>query len=162
MPRTDFSQLPDSARLWVFGCDPPPEGEAERLFLGATDGFLDSWQAHGEPLTCARDWRDGRFLAIAVDQRSAGASGCSIDGLFRTLRALESSTGSRIVSGGSVFYRAADGRVRCVSRDEFSELSASGAVNEATPVFDASITSAQAWRSQFELPAGSSWHAALL
>ncbi len=162
MPRTNFSSLPDSARLWVFACDPVPEGTARSLLLNAADEFLDRWQAHGEPLTCARDWRDERFLAIAVDQSTAGASGCSIDGLFRTLRSLEASIGSRIVGGGSILFRAPDGSVACVSRDEFSAMAERGETSRSTMVFDTAITSAREWREKFEITAGDSWHAVLL
>jgi hypothetical protein len=161
MPRTEFTTLPDSARLWVFACDPAPTAASAGDLLASVDDFLDQWQAHGNPLTCARDWRDGRFLAVAVDQSSAGASGCSIDGLFRTLRAMESSMGSRFVGGGSVFFRDASGEVRCVTRDEFSSLAAGGTVSHDTHVFDASIITAEAWRDNFEVRAGESWHAAL-
>jgi hypothetical protein len=162
MPRTAFRSLPDSARLWVFACDPvPPDGVQARL-LEAADDFLDHWQAHGNPLTCARDWRDDRFLAIAVDQSTAGASGCSIDGLFRTLRSLESAIGSRIVGGGSVFFRAPDGSVACVSRDDFSAMAERGETSRSTMVFDTSITTARDWREKFEMPVGESWHSVLL
>jgi hypothetical protein len=160
MPRIEFEQLPADARLWVFAFDPAPDS-ADTL-LRSADDFLDHWHAHGNPLTCARDWRDGRFLAIAVDQRTEGASGCSIDGLFRTLRSLEQSVGSRFVGGGSVFYRTADGNVACVSRDEFTELAERGEITAATPVFDAAVITAADWRDNFERTAGRSWHAALL
>jgi hypothetical protein len=157
MPRIEFQKLPDDARLWVFACDPAPSADAERQLFAAADHFLNGWQAHGSPLTCAREWRDGRFLAIAVDQRAAGASGCSIDALFNALRALEPRIGSRVVGGGNVFYRDSGGTVRCVTRDEFSDAAARGEVNPDTPVFDTSITSAEAWRERFELPARDTW-----
>jgi hypothetical protein len=161
MPRTEFSALPDEARLWVFACEPPPAPDAASRLIQAVDEFLNTWQAHGHPLTCARDWRDNRFLAVAVDQSTAGASGCSIDGLFNTLRSLEKSIGSRVVGGGSVFYRAADGSVHCVSRDAFARLARDGDITPDTPVFDSSITSAAEWRNNFERRAENSWHASL-
>jgi hypothetical protein len=87
MPTVPFDQLPDDARVWVFASDRPLAGaHAERL-LATVDAFLARWSAHGQPLTAARDWASDRFLVVAVDQRDAHASGCSIDGLFRTLQA---------------------------------------------------------------------------
>jgi hypothetical protein len=162
MPRLDFSDLPDSARLWVFSCDPAPVASDAAALLQTADTFLDQWQAHGHPLSCARDWRDDRFLAIGVDQSTAGATGCSIDGLFRALRILEQSLGVRMVGGGSVFYRDADNVVRCVSRDDFTRLSEDGEISAATPVFDATLTTVGEWRTVFERPAAESWQSALL
>ena len=162
MPRIDFSRLPDDARTWVFAADRPLDGPAADRLLVAVDAFLAGWAAHGQPLTCARDWREGRFLAIGVDQSDAHASGCSIDGLFRVLKALEPQLGATLLGGGRVLYRDAGGTVRAVSRDEFSTLATRGDVSADTRVFDTTVGTAEAWRERFEAPAGSSWHAALL
>jgi len=104
MPIVPFTQLPDSARIWVFGCDRPLIGAPADTLLASVDQFLSEWRAHGIPLKCARDWRDDRFLAVGVDVNEENASGCSIDGLFRTLQQLERVIGSRLVGGGRVFY----------------------------------------------------------
>ena len=162
MPRVDFRSLPDDARLWVFAADRPVTGPSAERLLGEVDGFLDDWAAHGQPLTCARDWREERFLAIGVDQGDAHASGCSIDGLFRILRNLEAAVGASLLGGGRVLYRDASGAVRTVSRDEFSTLATQGAVSGRTLVFDATVGTAGAWRERFERPAAESWLAALL
>ena len=162
MSRVDFSSLPDDARVWVFAADRPLEGEQASALLAAVDRFLDDWAAHGQPLTCARDWREERFLAIAVDQRDAHASGCSIDGLFRVLRALEPQLGATLLGGGRVLYRDRHGHIRSTTRDEFGLMSTRGEVSATTPVFDTTVATARAWRERFEQPAAESWHAALL
>ena len=120
MPIVPFERLPDDARLWVFASDRELSGDAEAAVLGTVDDFLAAWKAHGVPLVCARDWRDKRFLAIGVDVNAENASGCSIDGLFRALQQLERSIGSRLVGGGRVFYRTANG-IETASRDQFVE-----------------------------------------
>jgi hypothetical protein len=162
MPLVPFSDLPPSARVWVFAADRPVTGTAAERLLGEVDAFLARWMAHGAPLSSAREWRDDRFLVIGVDPRTANASGCSIDGLFRTLRALEPAIGASLVGGGRVYFRGADGAVRAASRDEFSGLAASGAVTSSTRVFDPTVTTLGDWRDRFEIEAARSWHAALL
>src|SRR5437868_8198163 len=105
MPVVPFETLPDSARIWVFGSDRLLTEDGAAARLRGVDDYLADWKAHGARLTVAREWRDGRFLAVAVDQSTAGASGCSIDGLFRVLQQLERSVGASLVGGGRVFYR---------------------------------------------------------
>lgn len=157
MPAVPFASLPDDARLWVFAAaDPVP---AAAPLLEAVDGFLERWAAHGAPLRAARDWRDARFLAVAVDQRTAGASGCSIDGLFRALQALEPTLGTTLLGAGRVYWRDAAGAVRVGTRAAFRAEAASGALTAATPVFDTSVTTAGDWRARFERPLATSWHA---
>ncbi len=161
MAAISFQELPGDARVWIFAASEPLTGDKADALLGAADVYLDDWKAHGLPLTCARDWRDDRFLAIGVDQRDAHASGCSIDGLFRILQRLESSLGTSLVSGGRVFYREADGRIASVSRAEFATRAQTGSVADDTPVFDTSLTTASSYRERFEQPAAASWHAVL-
>jgi len=158
MPIVRFEALPDSARVWVFASDRPLAGATADTLFGAVDEFLADWKAHGVPLRCARDWRDGRFLAIGVDVTAENASGCSIDGLFRTLQKLEREIGSRLVGGGRVFYRTKSG-IETATRDEFAERIREGEVAHETPVFDTSVSGAAEWRTKFERPAGQAWTA---
>jgi hypothetical protein len=162
MSRVPFSQLPPDARVWVFVAERPVTGEAAARLLGEVDRHLDQWAAHGSPLTAAREWRDDRFLVVGVDQSTANASGCSIDGLFRTLRGLETAIGTTLVGGGRVHFREPSGEIRTVSRDEFSELAAAGRVTPSTHVFDPTVPTLGAWREGFEKEARESWHATLL
>ena len=152
MPRVSFESLPDDARVWVFGAARELDALAAERLLGVVDDFLAQWNAHGSPLVCGRDWRDDRFLAIGVDQSTAGASGCSINGLFRALARLEPELGTSLLGGGRVYYRDAEGRVAAATRSAFNELARDGSVGPDTAVFDTSLTSASAWRDAFERP----------
>ena len=162
MTLVPFDTLPDDARVWVFGSDSSLDPSTSRRLLTDVDAYLAQWNAHGAELTCGRGWRDDRFLAIGVDQSSAGASGCSIDGLFRTLRSLEPVLGTSLVNGGRVFFRDDSGVVRSVDRERFAQLAGNGAISEETPVFDTSVTTAADWRTRFETRVKDSWHKALV
>jgi len=162
MPIVPFDALPDDARVWVFGASDPLDDALAASLLRRVDAYLDQWAAHGAPLTCARDWRDRRFLVIGVDQSTAGASGCSIDALFRILQGLEQTLGTSLVAGGRVFYRDARGTVQCVDRATFSARARAGEIDGDTPVLDTTLTSLGALREQFERPASASWHAQLV
>ncbi|HVT41153.1 MAG TPA: hypothetical protein VHE78_19105 [Gemmatimonadaceae bacterium] len=162
MPLVPFSEIPDDARVWAFGSASPVDSIDAAKLLALVDAYLLQWKAHGHPLTCARAWRDERFLVIAVDQRTEGASGCSIDGLFRALRGHEEAVGTSIVAGGLVFFRDGLGLVHALARDQFESLAARGEVTATTPVFDTTVTTAADYRARFETEAGRSWHQSLL
>lgn len=157
-----FEELPDTARVWVYGVDKDVDGNSQSALLREVDAYLSDWTAHGVPLSAARDWRENRFLTIAVDQEQAGASGCSIDGLFRTLKGLEQKIGAGIVTSGLIFLRGRNRTIRSVTRDEFSELGAAGDVDGDTEVFDPSVITLGEWRARFTSRAADSWHASLL
>jgi hypothetical protein len=162
MPITNFDTLPDSARVWVYGSEPALDKQQTDEMLEEVDRFLHGWKAHGVPLHSGRNWADDRFLTIGVDQEQEGASGCSIDGLFRTLKGLEASIGGQLVTSGLVYFRGNDGEIRAVSRDEFTKLSESGEIIEDTEVFDLSVTNLAEWKARFRSRAGDSWHNSLL
>ncbi len=160
MPRIDFPQLPDDARLWVFVADRPLADAAP--ILDAVDAHLAGWAAHGVPLVCARDWRDDRFLAIAVDEKATGASGCSIDGMFRTIARAQPQVGADLLASGRVAWRDGDGTIRVTTRAEFESLAAAGTITADTPVYETLAETVGAWRTRPTAPAAQSWASALL
>lgn len=161
MPIAKFDELRDSSRIWVYGADRDLSQEAETTMLAAVDEFLSRWAAHGTPLHSARRWDDARFLTIAVDSSREGASGCSIDGLFRSLKSLEPRIGACLVTSGLIYFRNRTGNIQSVTRDEFTELAGKGEIDGDTEVFDLSVTSLMEWKSRFRSRASDSWHASL-
>jgi hypothetical protein len=162
MPVVAFDTLPDASRVWTFGSDRPLSEEASTALLQGVDEHLVDWKAHGAPLTVGRQVRDDRFLVVAVDQSTTGASGCSIDGLFRVLQRLEPLVGASLVGGGRVFYRDHTGHVQTAARNEVAGLASAGEISPDTVVFDTTITDLGSWRSHFEQPAKKSWIAPLI
>src|SRR6476660_7923630 len=136
MPLVAFEGLPDSSRTWVFAADQNLSASQSGKLLNAVDEFLAQWKAHGDPLTVGRNWRDDRFLTVAVDQSSAGASGCSIDGLFRVLTSIEARVGASLVGSGRIFYRDQSGAIQSVNREDFVKRAAKGEITDSTSVFD--------------------------
>lgn len=162
MPLVPFESLPDSSRTWVFAADQNLSRSQSGQLLNAVDEFLAQWKAHGDPLTVGRDWRDSRFLTVAVDQSTAGASGCSIDGLFRTLKSIEGRVGASLVGSGMIFYRGGSGEIRSANRENFVKLASKSEISDETVVFDPTVTTLGEWRAQFETDVGHSWHGALI
>ena len=157
MPVVPFETLPDAARVWIFGSDVPLSDAGSTALLSVVDEYLAAWKAHGQPLTVGSQLRDARFLVIAVDQSTAGATGCSIDGLFRILQQTGPTVGANLVGGGRVFYRGAESVVQSTTREQLAGLVAAGTITKDTVVFDTSITDLGTFRSGFEKRAKESW-----
>jgi hypothetical protein len=159
MPLVAFDALPPDARLWVFAADRPLAGEQRDRLLQAVDGFLGQWTAHGHPLTVAREFRYDRFLLVGVDEASAGASGCSIDAMVRTLRELEQALAVQLLDHGPVLFRRGDAIER-LPRPDFAALARKGEVSPDTVVFNNTVTRvAELREGRWETPARASWHA---
>ena len=159
MPRVNFDQLPDDARLWIFPAARCLSEAEQAQLLMVVDRFIDQWGAHDVPLTAARELRYDRFLFVAVDQRKAGPSGCSIDALFRQTKALEQKIGIELVNHAPVVFRQGL-TIDRVPRDQFAELAAAGKVGLETTVFDNTLTCVGDIRAgRWETRLANSWHA---
>ena len=159
MPRIAFDELPADARVWIFSAARRlAEPERARL-LAEVDAFLDQWGAHATPLTAGRRLAYDQFLFVAVDQRAAGPSGCSIDALVRRMKVLQAELGVELVNHAPVLFRRGDA-VERVSREAFAQMAAAGAVGLGTTVFNNTLTSLGDVRAgRWEVPAADSWHA---
>ena len=126
--------------------------------LDEVDAFIGQWAAHDVPLTTARDLRYDQFIFVAVDERAAGASGCSIDALVQRMKGLQAELGVELVNHAPVLYR--DGAdIARVSCERFADLVESGLLSQETVVFDNTVTTVGAVRDgRWELPAANSWH----
>ena len=154
--RVNIDQLSNDAHIWIFGISPALDAGQQTTLLRSVDAFLDDWAAHGVPIRGARDLREGSFLIVAADEQSE-KSGCSIDRMFNTLRALERQFSVSILDSGRVFLREEDG-VRAVARGEFRT-----AASADTTVFDTTAETLGAVRSgSWECRAAHSWHRHLL
>ena len=159
MPRVDFNQLPDDARLWIFPAERSLSDAEQAQLLTEVDRFIDQWAAHGVPLSAARELRYDRFLFVAVDERKAGPSGCSIDAMFRQAQALEREIGVELSDHAPVVFRQGSAIER-VPRDTFAELAATGKVDVETTVFDNTLTRVGDLRAgRWETRLANSWHA---
>lgn len=160
MPQRPFDQLPDDARLWVFGAARPLDDAEGAALLEHADRFLAGWAAHGAPVVGGRDLRHRRFLLVAADERATGVSGCSTDTLFRSLAEVERELGTTLRDGGLVFWRGSDGEVRSAPRPAFRERVRAGEVDGGTSVFDNTVATVGDVRAgRWEVPMRASWHA---
>lgn len=154
--RVNIDQLSNDAHIWIFGISPALDEAQSATLLRQVDAFLDGWAAHGVPIKGARDLREGSFLIIAADEQRE-KSGCSIDRMFGTLKALERELNVQILDSNRVFLRDR-GSVLAVPRGEFGRTA-----NADTSVFDVTAEKlGDVRKGSWERRAGDSWHARLL
>ena len=159
MPRIDVDQLPEDARVWIFAAERPLTEAEQDQVLAEVDRFIARWSAHDVPLTAGRQLRYDRFLFVAVDQRQAGPSGCSVDALMRQMKSLERELSVAFVDHAPVLFRQG-AAIERAPRQQFAALVAAGTVSLETTVFDNSLTRLGDVRDgRWETPAADSWHA---
>ena len=161
MPYTDFSNLPDNSKAWVFAANRPLTANEREIVDTEVPNFLSQWTAHGAPVPASHEIRDDQFLVIAADE-SVAPGGCSIDALFRFIRALGSHLDVDMLSSGKIWYRDRDGEIRGADRSEFRKYAESNEIDADSPIFDTSLDHLATYRQAFERPARNSWAASML
>ena len=160
MNTTDvFSDMPRSARLWVYAADRPMTADEARALTSDLSGFAEGWTSHGRPVRGAVDVVEGRFLLVAATLIDGDVSGCGIDASVRAVEEAGRRLGLAWLPALRVFYRNVNGTVESCSRAEFRARAEAGTVTTATLVFDPAVRTVGALRAgTFEKPAGQSWH----
>jgi hypothetical protein len=153
-----IESMPDEARLWAYHTASALSASEVETLKRNLDQFVLEWSAHGKALAAAYDLKYSQFLLLAVDERKAPASGCSIDSMVRYLGSLQFSVGIQFVGTPPVCYRKGDS-VYCCSRDQFRRLVKEGEVSQDTIVFNETIqTVGEYKRGLWEGPFSRSWH----
>ena len=83
-----FTTLPLTARVWVYQANRPFTEAESSLIQARLSQVLAEWTAHGNTLKAGFDLPYQHFIVIGLDESLSGASGCSIDALFRHLKKL--------------------------------------------------------------------------
>lgn len=153
-----MNTLPGHSRVWIYAADRPlGEGETRQI-REAADAFVRGWSAHGHSLAAAADVLFDRFLVLAVDERQAGATGCSIDSSVQLVRELGAAFGIDFFDRLSLQWPAPDGSIRSASQSEFREMLASGNLKGDSIVFNHMVADLDALRRDWMIPMQQSWH----
>ena len=155
-----FADLPDSARIWIYGAEQRLTPDQVTKLQDQMAQFLVEWHSHKREVTPAWELLHDQFVIIGVDESAVGLSGCSIDSMTRGLRDFQKLSGVDFLQSGSrIFYRDAAGAVCCTDRPAFATLAAGGAVDGGTIVFNNIIATVDEYRrGRWEVPMRDSWH----
>jgi len=90
-PTLPFTQFPDSAKVWIYQCGEPLAG-LEEIISNHLTPFIENWKSHGIPVR--GDWALYAKACVLVvgDEVQTGVSGCSTDGMIRTIQQLSEAT----------------------------------------------------------------------
>jgi hypothetical protein len=83
-----INSLSKNSRVWIYQSDRPFSNFEKNQILADLSEFTASWTSHGAGLSAKAVIIENYFIALAVDESVAGASGCSIDSSVRCIQAI--------------------------------------------------------------------------
>lgn len=158
-----ISQLPDQARVRVFGIPGGVPEERRAALLGVLRALLGQWQENGVVTGGAAELLlGGTVLVLGYAPVGDDVSGCTKDGLTKTLLSFEEQLGAPIVNSPRL-WTVEGGRVAFHSQPEFRGAAREGAVTGETLVVDHLVDRAGPLKAgALVVRAGDSWYARLL
>lgn len=154
---TSYEILSPSSRVWIYQAQQPIPSDKIPEMRHHISEFVASWVSHNRQLRAFGEIYHNQFIVLMVDESLAGASGCSIDTSVRFLQQLEQHYGINLFDRMTFAYKEND-TVKSASRELFSTLFQSGAINEDTLVFDNLVNTKEAFEASWLKPLKQSWH----
>lgn len=156
-----FSEMPDHARVWFYQCDRAMTVEEVEVISAFLLNFTEQWTAHQNDLKASFTVLYDRFIILTVDERQAGASGCSIDSSVRAIQGIEKELNLSLFDRTVIHYRDGEG-IGTMNLSAFQEALASGQVTDETIVFNNMVESVGDLNQNWEVPVKHSWHSQLM
>ncbi|MDF2438554.1 MAG: transporter ATPase [Bacteroidota bacterium] len=153
--------MPPDARLWVYQSNRALSESEVKSIQNEGEMFVNDWSAHGAALRASFDILYDRFVVIAVDEKQALASGCSIDKSVHFIKGLEQKYNLNFFDRMQVAYKKSE-KIEAVSFSEFEKLAENKTVDENTIVFNNMVSSKTAFENEWEVPLKSSWQSRVL
>lgn len=130
-----FNEIGPEARVWVYQMSRELSEDEKVEIEKEMENFCEQWQAHGASLKTSYLVAYNHFLILAVDEKSGGASGCSIDGSVRVLKDLGTKLGIDFFDRMKVAFLVND-KVELYPVIKLKELFSAGALNPTTVTFN--------------------------
>jgi hypothetical protein len=153
-------QFSEDSRVWVYQSDRELSANETQQIQIDLDRFVGMWTAHNQQLRARGEIRYNRFLILVVDEREAGASGCSIDKSVHFMQQLEQQYGINLFDRFNFAYREGE-QIRSATKAEFQMLITSGKINLDTVVYNNLVQNLKELDTKWEITFKDSWHVRL-
>jgi hypothetical protein len=151
-----FHEMPDFARLWIYQANRKLTFDEKSIIETGLRQLCEEWAAHGTPLKTSYKIEFNQFIILAVDERDAGASGCSIDSTVRLLQNLQKQIGIDFFDRQKIAFAKGE-EVLLYPLSELKSLFESGILNGEGITFNNALTSKGEWEQMWQIPAKASW-----
>jgi hypothetical protein len=151
-----FEKLPPHSRVWIYQSDRPFSVDEENIISNSLLSFCSQWEAHGNSLQTSFKIEYHQFVILTVDESSAGASGCSIDGSVRVLKELGNQLNIDFFDRSRVAFLESE-KIRSYSLNQLKSLFQSGDLTSASQTFNNLVASKAELEINWKISVQKSW-----
>ncbi len=154
---TDYSNLPDTARIWIYQSNRELTQEEVDLIGKNMEDFINSWTRHGDDLRGSYTIKYNQFIVIAVDENFNNVSGCSIDSSVHFIQSIEKSLNIDLTDKMNISFKDGE-HINLVKLKDFQAFAKAQKIHSETIVFNNMVNTKKDFEEKWEVPAKNSWH----
>ena len=148
--------LEPTAKVWIYVADRYFSEEETEEITEELQDFLDHWTSHSQDLLTYGNIFHHCFLVIFVDDRMAGASGCSIDASVHFLEKLGNKHNVSFFDRSKIHFLI-DNVVTDVDFTGVKSMVKEAKINGDTLVFDHTVTDKNGFIKKWVVPIKETW-----
>jgi hypothetical protein len=153
----ELTTMSPESRLWVYQCNRLLSNDEEVQLKMDLQEFLASWNSHGAQMDATAQILHRCVVVIALDESSAGASGCGIDKSVRFMQQWGEQQRVDMMSRQTVIYLE-EHEVRLTGLPQFWAMRKAELISDDTLVIDPTILKKSDWPENGWIEFGKSWH----
>ncbi len=151
-----FSDIDFNARVWVYQANRKLTDSEAGIVTETLKAALDTWAAHGKPLTASGKVFEHRFVVIAVDERDELPSGCSIDKSTHWLQEIGHQLNLDFFDRSLAYLNDQD-EVETVPVPKIKQAVSEALITPYTTIFDNQVSTKAQWMKRWKISASESW-----
>lgn len=152
-----LQNLPPTAKLWLYQSNRYFHSDEVSMIEKLLHAFVADWQSHGSQLSAGFEILEHRFIAIAVDENLAQASGCSIDKSVSIVRALDEQLNCGFLDRGSISYVDGENIIQTLSFNKIKSAVETQQILPNTIVFNNNIDQLGLLETSWKVEAKDCW-----
>ncbi|MEM6630939.1 MAG: hypothetical protein AAF694_14760 [Bacteroidota bacterium] len=141
---------------WIYSLSQPTTAEQTAYLKQSFGEFLGKWNSHGTPVAGEITLAYQRFVIIQANPGEDRPSGCSIDGLKRTVEGILQQKGLTWVEASQVFFKDPEEQIQSIDFRALPTFIQQGKLKSETKVFDHTLNQSDDL-SKWEVPLKETW-----
>lgn len=152
-----LNKLSDSASIWIFQSDALLKEEDKKIIQNKLGEFIPGWAAHGVDLKADFDILHDYFVVVGVDERQAGASGCSKDSLTKEIQIIGNDLRIDFFNRLNIAHRNENGIIEISPLATIKEGLNTGSIQGHTVIFNNLVQLKSELKTEWEIYLKNSW-----
>lgn len=150
-----FDILEDSARIWIYQAGRKLTESEKNTISDTLSAFTHEWVAHGNPLKTSFKIFHDQFIVLAADENFEHASGCSIDGAFRTMQQIDKEFSLTLFDRTQVAFL--NDSITVIKQNDLLKSLEKGIWKHNTPTFNNVLNTKADLFTKWLVPADETW-----